>query len=103
MVRRAWVCIRQDFKRGRTLNIIELAEAVKRTRIKSVKRKLWLCYQQFDNLFFETEALLATDWEIEEKKIEITESEFDAIANEVQHHYSSNTILHGLKKRLFEK
>lgn len=47
---------------------------------------------------FDVEDILATDWEIEERKIEITESEFDAIIAELNHPpYSTEQI----RKRLF--
>jgi hypothetical protein len=51
-------------------------------------------------LNFTREDILATDWEIEERKIEITESEFDAIAEDVER-FNRNHHLSELKKRLF--
>ena len=54
---------------------------------------------------FTYQDLLATDWEIEERKIEITESEFDAAISGVSQKHDSSlySILHDLKYRLFSK
>jgi hypothetical protein len=46
--------------------------------------------------------ILATDWEIEERKIEISESELNQILNEVVGtHQAGSIICIALKKRLF--
>ena len=51
------------------------------------------------------EDILATDWEVEERKIEITEKDFyEAIAHTMNKCFApSNTFTEELKKRLFER
>lgn len=83
------------------MNIIEAVRSG-----KNFKRNKLNCWNYSDsktiNLY--REDILATDWEVEERKIEITESEFDEALIEV----SRRTTIGGdlyveLKKRLFEK
>lgn len=83
------------------MNIIEAANAVKTG--ERARRPAWdntfYYLQGFETVDISIVDILATDWEIEERKIEITESEFDAICMEVYGH----TSYYHLKKRLFEK
>lgn len=96
--------MRKGVKRGGTLNIIEAAEAVKNG--KKAKRPQWrnefYYLQGFESVEISIVDILATDWEIEEKKIEITESEFDEawITTELDR---PEIFKRELKKRLFEK
>ena len=48
---------------------------------------------------YTTDDILATDWEIEERKIEITESEFDEAVEDIK--YYGAICPFKLKKRLF--
>ena len=56
-----------------------------------------------DHSFVKAE-ILATDWEVEERKIEITESELNQILNEViGTHHAGSSICTELKRRIFYK
>ena len=81
------------------MNIIDAVKSGKRAR--RLKRD-W-DYHDFNNLT--REDILATDWEIEERKIEITESDFDEALSEAEQMYgrTGTNFIMELKKRLFEK
>jgi hypothetical protein len=78
------------------LNIIQAVESGKRK--KRLGTPDWQGPKS--SYVYTIEDILATDWEIEERKIEITESEFDAIAEDVER-FNRNHHLSELKKRLF--
>jgi hypothetical protein len=80
------------------LNIIDAVKSGKRHRRKG--NNLWSEALRSQDVYYNVESILATDWEIEERKIEITESEFDAIAEDVER-FNRNHHLSELKKRLF--
>ena len=81
------------------MNIIEAVKSGKRFRRPGGH---WLQVNTTDyNIRLLFQDILATDWEIEER-IEITESEFDAICNEVGFRQGLIPVIQ-LKKRLFEK
>ncbi len=64
------------------MNIIEALKSRKR-----VRRLCWLdkhLWSDTKNLLFTPGDVLADDWEIEEKKIEITESELNEIFDKVE-------------------
>lgn len=75
--------------------------------VKSGKRRKRACNPGWEkpdlSYIYRTEDILATDWEIEEKKIEITESEFDKALSESEQMYVWNgtNFITELKKRLF--
>jgi hypothetical protein len=83
------------------MNLLEAVECGKRFR-RTGSEEIW--YDQ-DNLpmRFTREDILATDWEIEDRKIEITESYFDDLMELVGMQYKSNLHLFELKKRLFRE
>lgn len=89
------------------MNIIEAANAVKTG--KKARRPAWdntfYYLQGFETVDISIVDILATDWEIEEKKIEITESEFDEALSEAEQMYGRTgaNFIRELKKRLFEK
>jgi hypothetical protein len=88
------------------LNIIDAVKSGKRFRRKlPYKQTHW--YENESPLLlvgFNRENILATDWEIEERKIEITESEFDAaVAISFRCKYLHEEAMEELKERLFGK
>jgi hypothetical protein len=87
------------------MNLIEAVKSGKRFR-RAVSPKgfdqPW--YGQNKSYLFEHHDILATDWEIEERKIEITESQLNQILNEVVGtHQAGSIICIALKRRLFDK
>jgi hypothetical protein len=90
-------------REGEGMNILQAAEASKSG--KKVRRPCWLnkhyWLTQRDAVEVSCDDILATDWEIEERKIEITESEFVDAWNGVCAGYDD--LLHHIKKRLFDK
>ena len=84
------------------MNLIEAVKSGKRFKRKT--HTLWN-----DNLpdtiyEFSYRSILADDWEIEERKIEITESEFDKALIEASQRTSiGGDLYQELKKRLFDK
>lgn len=84
------------------MNIIDAVKSGKNFARKPQDKNDFHLNCESQEYVFDIEDILATDWEIEEKKIEITESEFDAIIAELtilNPPYSTGQI----KKRLFDK
>ena len=75
---------------------LSIIEAVKSGKPYRRKGEPWRCR---DNKEF-VEDILATDWEIEERKIEITESEFNEVWNASD--VGPGRLYDKLKKRLFK-
>ncbi len=81
------------------MNIIDAVKSGKR-----IKRSSWKSKDYWNPLNFDLEDIIATDWEIEERKIEITESEFDEIILEVSKTCEVyHLALIKVKERLFYK
>jgi hypothetical protein len=84
------------------MNIIQAAYAVKTG--KKLRRPTWFNKSYFledcESIEVSIDDILANDWEIEGRKIEITESEFDDIATSFE--YEQSYVIE-LKKRLFRE
>ena len=81
------------------LNIIDAVKSGKNYRRPG---GAWL--KDYTSITISKEDILATDWEVEEKKAEITESELNQILNEVVGLYQSGSgICTELKRRIFSK
>ncbi len=81
------------------MNIIEATQSGKRFR-RNFWGEFWLD-KELGLVHLTFEDILATDWEIEERKVEITESEFDEAWSVAS---LTNGCLHNeIKKRLFDK
>lgn len=79
------------------MNIIEAVKSGKR-----IRRRGWQFVTNVSEyMAMKNEDILSTDWEIEEKKIEITESEFDEACQSIVGHTEGAVKM--LKKRLFER
>ena len=92
----------KERKMSKGLNIIDALKSGKPFR--RIGTKHWLLFDSAVNTWsFDRITLLATDWEIEERKVEITESQFDTIYHEVLSLKGRHEFSYELKKRLFEK
>jgi hypothetical protein len=82
---------------------VNLIDAVKSG--KRIRRSSWKSKDYWNPLNFDLEDILATDWEIEERKIEITESELDYIFNSLLPKPSLEKVesMYEIKRRLFNK
>lgn len=70
---------------------------------KKFKRPDWRTWYDDSHSVILIEDILAIDWEIEESKIEITESEFDEAWRDTTSMTFKNTVFEEFKKRLFKK
>lgn len=86
---------------------MNLLEAVKIMQGRLPKRSgdLQFPHETCKRLNLTAQDILATDWEIEERKIEITETEFEEALSEAEQMYgrTGTNFIKELKKRLFEK
>ena len=82
------------------MNIIDAVKSGKKFRRKA-NCWSWIAAETIAQCHFQPEDILATDWEIEERKVTITEGEFDA-AWEVAERHLANPGKE-LKRRLFDK
>jgi hypothetical protein len=84
------------------MNIIDAVKSGKRFKRKT--HFLWNDNHPDTIYGFSYISILATDWEIEELKIQITEKELDqALIEVVGGHAAGLVISNALKKRLLEK
>lgn len=87
-------------KEGNEMDIKKAIESG--SRIKRSETPFWIDPKQAYH--YTPEDILATDWEIEERKIEITESDFDGLIDEVHQMWTIPTnVWKELKKRLFQR
>lgn len=89
------------------MNLIEAVKSGKRFR-RAVNPKgferHWMSSEADHYNHVTREDIVADDWEIEERKIEITESQLNQILNEVVGtHQAGSIICIALKRRLFDK
>ena len=84
------------------LSIIDAVKSGKNFRRKSLGLGFWTNSTKAEYIL-DKESILATDWEIEERKIEISENEFDEALSEAEQVYGRIGInfIRELKKRLF--
>jgi hypothetical protein len=81
------------------LSVIDAIKSGKRFRRKG---EMWFVQDDLP-MRLTREDILATDWEIEGRKIEITESEFDAAWDASKNRNNVDSVKLELKRRLFEK
>lgn len=83
---------------------MSIIDAVKSGKpFRRIGTKDWLLFDNEDTTWsFDRITLLATDWEIEEKKIEITEARFDYVVNSLVAKGSLVESIYEIKRRLFE-
>jgi hypothetical protein len=86
------------------VNLIDAVKSGKPFKRKIDKGVYWqLAEPSLKQIAVSREDILATDWEIEERKIEITESELDYIFNSLLPKPSLVESMFEIKKRLFDK
>lgn len=90
-------------RRGRCMNIIDAVKSGKNFARKPKGKNDFHLNCKSQEYVLDIDDILATDWEIEERKIEITESEFDMAISISGDYQSRDNFIFELKKRLFGK
>jgi len=82
------------------MNIIEAIKSEKPFRRKDINMH-WIDRKDYGDFFTVSfEAIILEDWEIQEKTISITESQFDEVWEQLLNAHESYCLIKNFKKRL---